>query len=83
MISPSQAAFVEGKWIVENTVLAHEVVHTMRKHKSKASLMIQKLDLKKAFDRMEWSFLDLVLEAWGISNPFRELIYSWFFFFFW
>lgn len=35
-----------------------------------------KLDMKKAFDRMEWTFLIRVLKARGFNERFYELIHS-------
>lgn len=32
LISPNQEAFVEGRWITENTVVAQEIVHKIKKH---------------------------------------------------
>lgn len=33
IISPNQGVFVEGKWIVENTVAAYELVHKIKSAK--------------------------------------------------
>lgn len=38
--------------------------------------MMIKIDLKKAYDRLEWSFVDKVLKLWGFSIEFRWLIRS-------
>nr|XP_048330864.1 uncharacterized protein LOC125422764 [Ziziphus jujuba var. spinosa] len=76
IISPHQGAFVKGRWIAENTVIAQELVHKIRKHKGKQSLMMIKIDLKKAYDRLEWSFVDKVLELWGFSSEFPWMIRS-------
>lgn len=58
---------MEGRWIAENTVLAQELVHKLRKHKGKNGLMLLKLDLKKDFNRLEWAFMNRALSAWGFS----------------
>ena len=76
LISPNQGAFVRGRWIAENTVVAQELIHTIKKHKGKKGLMLLKIDLSKAYDRVEWCFLDMVLQAWGFSNAFCALIMS-------
>lgn len=44
-ISPNQGAFVEGRWIAENMVIAQEIVHKVKNYKGKDGLMIIKLDL--------------------------------------
>lgn len=32
IISPQQGTFVRGRWIAENTVIAQELIHNLRKH---------------------------------------------------
>lgn len=76
IISPHQEAFVRGWWIAENTVVAQELIHKLKKHKGKKELVIMKVDLKKAYDRLEWRFINKVLEVWGFSSKIRELILS-------
>nr|XP_048336936.1 uncharacterized protein LOC125424177 [Ziziphus jujuba var. spinosa] len=71
IISPNQGAFIRGRWIVENTVIAHEVMHKIKSHKGKNSLMMIKVDLKKAYDIVEWQFLDRALVTWGFSKGFE------------
>lgn len=60
MISPNQIAFVEGRWINEDFVLAQEAVLTMNKTKSKQGWLGLKIDFPKAFDRMEWNFIEWI-----------------------
>lgn len=76
LILPNHGAFVEGRWIANNTVLAHELIHKVRKFKGKGGLMLAKIDLRKAYDRLEWSFINLVLRAWGFSDNFRKMIFG-------
>lgn len=76
IISPNQGTFVEGQWIAENTVVAQELAHKVRKHKGKNGLMLVKLDLKKAYDCLEWGFVDKALETWGFSSEVRRLIFN-------
>lgn len=38
--------------------------------------MIAKLDLKKAYDRMEWPFVNKALEAWAFSSDVRRMIFN-------
>jgi hypothetical protein len=53
IISPTQSAFLKGRSIHDNTILAHEVFHTMKGKKGNGGLMAMKLDMAKAFDSME------------------------------
>lgn len=47
---------------MENTIDAQELLHKLKKHKEKNGLMIMKLDLKKAYDRLDWAFVIKALE---------------------
>ncbi|KAH7516409.1 hypothetical protein FEM48_Zijuj10G0132300 [Ziziphus jujuba var. spinosa] len=76
IISSNQEAFIKGRWIAENTVIAQEVIHKVRSHKGKKGLMVIKIDLKKPYDHLEWRFIYKALEAWGFSSEFRWMIQS-------
>ncbi|XP_026417238.1 uncharacterized protein LOC113312716 [Papaver somniferum] len=56
MISPYQAAFVPGRDIHDNIIVAHEMIHTMKHKAGHSGTMALKLDISKAFDRIEWPF---------------------------
>ena len=49
---------------------------TLEKKKGKTGYMIIKIDLEKAYDRMEWSFVRNVLCSLGFQNATAELILS-------
>lgn len=61
--SSTQNAFVARRQIQDNIDIAHEVFHflKMRKTKCKFELGI-KLDMHKAYKRVEWDFLLVVME---------------------
>ncbi|CAN6568827.1 unnamed protein product [Malus baccata var. baccata] len=75
IISPTQNAFVVGRQIQDNIGIAHELFHflKMRKAKCKFELGI-KLDMHKAYDRVEWDFLMVVMEKLGFDSKWRSLI---------
>uniref|UniRef100_A0A803P3L4 Reverse transcriptase domain-containing protein n=1 Tax=Cannabis sativa TaxID=3483 RepID=A0A803P3L4_CANSA len=74
LISPLQSAFIPGRWIVESSILTQELVHTIKAKKGKGGLLALKLDMHKAFDRIEWSFLEKVLLCNGFDNQVCGLI---------
>lgn len=67
-ISPYQAAFLSSRQITDNIFIAHELVDTMRKNKTKSDLMAMKLDISKAFDRVEWKFIIDILKKLGFHE---------------
>lgn len=55
-ISPFQSAFVKGRIITNNYIVAHEVLHYFKKKRENKGLGL-KLDMAKAYNRMEWNFV--------------------------
>ena len=76
MVDLAQVAFVPNRWINENVVLAHEIVHNFKYTGKKKGFLRIKLDFQKAYDRMELNFLIVVLKAFGFSNIFINLIHQ-------
>lgn len=68
IISEQQSAFVIGRQIQDNIMVAHEVFHFLKHKKTgpKAYVAV-KLDLNKAYDRVCWDFLLKVLEKMGFD----------------
>ncbi|KAJ0087889.1 hypothetical protein Patl1_32319 [Pistacia atlantica] len=62
IISPSQSAFIPDRLITDNAIVAFEVMHTMNTSlKGRDGYMALKLDMSKAYDRLECSFLQSCL----------------------
>ena len=60
VVNDAQAGFVPGKHIADNILLATELIKKYTNKNISPRCMI-KVDLKKAYDSMEWSYLDTVL----------------------
>jgi hypothetical protein len=66
----SQSAFILRRWIAENQLIVHELLHSFKKRKVKGGFMALKLDLQKAYDRLNWNFLQTVLNNFGFHDTF-------------
>lgn len=42
---------------MDNMIITQEIIHTMSKKKGKIGFMAIKIDLEKAYDRLEWHFI--------------------------
>ena len=76
IVDPAHVAFMPNRWITENMALAQEVVHSFKKTQKKKGFLGVKLDFQKAYDRLEWNFLIIVLKAFGFSAKFTSLIHQ-------
>ena len=69
LISPSQAAFVPGRFITDNILLASEVLHCLkRRTRGRIGDVALKLDISKAYDRVDWGFLQFILRTMGFAE---------------
>lgn len=53
IISPNQLAFVPDRWIGENVLLANESFHSMKIKKGVRGIVGIKVDMQKAYDRVD------------------------------
>ena len=62
LIIEHQRAFTKSHLISDNVLVAFESLHSMQNHKSKKDgYMVVKLNMSKAYDRVEWSFLEAIM----------------------
>ena len=70
----NQSAFVAHRHTHDNIIVTQEVFHYMRlKKRGKKYELALKLDMNKAYDHVEWDFLEVVLRIMG----FEEIWIGW------
>lgn len=75
IISESQAAFVEGRLISDNILIAHELLHALdSRNKCSEEFLAIKTDISKAYDRVEWSFLEGAMRTLGFAESWIKLV---------
>jgi hypothetical protein len=73
-ISPFQTAFVPGRHIQDNSILAHEMLHTLKSKRGRGGFMVVNIDMEKAFNRMEWNFLLSISQKLGFQDKWINWI---------
>jgi hypothetical protein len=77
IISPEQSAFIPGRLITDNVLVAFETLHTMDSClKAKEGFMALNLDMSKAYDRLEWDFLEATTRKLGFASRWIHLLMS-------
>jgi hypothetical protein len=71
-LSEEQLGFLKGRQILDAVGVAQECIHSIKTKKQQAILL--KLDLKKAFDSVNWNFLHLILIQSGFGTSFTNWI---------
>ncbi|XP_062100654.1 uncharacterized protein LOC133806581 [Humulus lupulus] len=75
VIYDEQSAFLPGRLITDNSMIGFECVnHLKRCVKSKTGAFALKLDMSKAYDRVEWSFLCSLMRKLGFHEKLISLV---------
>lgn len=74
VVSETQSAFVPGRLITDNALIAYECLHTIRKQRVKKPFFALKIDMMKAYDRVEWSYLHQCLTKLGLAPSWIDTV---------
>ncbi|XP_047942726.1 uncharacterized protein LOC125189497 [Salvia hispanica] len=73
IIAPNQSGFIKGRLLSDNVLLAKELFHEIWKGVTSPN-MVLKLDMEKAYDRVQWPFLLKILKKMGFSDRWVKFI---------
>ncbi|EEE59033.1 hypothetical protein OsJ_10782 [Oryza sativa Japonica Group] len=75
IISVTQSAFIPERLITDNALIAFECIHHIQKETSAGKqFCAYKLDLAKAYDRVDWDFLRGALTKVGFCSTWVEWV---------
>ncbi|GAU38028.1 hypothetical protein TSUD_395880 [Trifolium subterraneum] len=74
-VSQEQSAFVEGRSILDNALIATEVIHALkRKTQGRRGELALKIDISKAYDKVNWGFLRGVITKMGFTDVWIQWV---------
>jgi Reverse transcriptase (RNA-dependent DNA polymerase) len=65
LVDPTQTAFIKERYILDNVLAASEIIHSTKRDKTHGVFL--KIDFKKAYDRINWDFIQEILMSMGFA----------------
>ena len=60
--------------IIDNVLIAFEAMHCIDQRRGKEALMAVKLNMSKAYDRVEWSYLEAMMRRMSFNEKWISLM---------
>ena len=76
IIAEEQSVFIPGRLITDNVLVAYECIHSMRRKRGKQGWCAVKIDMIKAYDRVEWEYLEGIMRQLGFHDRWISLVMS-------
>ena len=74
LIGPAQTSFVPRRHIIENVIVAEEIIHSINNKGDKTGQMAIKVDLEKTYDHLSWDFIHETLGVIGLPRDLIRII---------
>ena len=65
LVGENQSAFIAGRQMIDGPLIANKVISWLRKSKKPGVFL--KIDFQKAYDMIDWHFLDAVMKQLGFG----------------
>ncbi|CAL1384096.1 unnamed protein product [Linum trigynum] len=72
LVLDTQTAFTGGRMIQDNIILVNEILHNFKNRRTSGNWdMMMKLDMRKAYDLVDWDCLEAILQAYSFDGKWR------------
>ncbi|GJT48009.1 hypothetical protein Tco_0974166 [Tanacetum coccineum] len=73
VVSDNQSAFIPGRRISDNILITQELMHNYHRNRGSPRCAF-KIDIQKAYDTVDWKFLENILIKFGFHNTMVKWI---------
>ncbi|XP_062089424.1 uncharacterized protein LOC133795956 [Humulus lupulus] len=73
LVAETQSGFIKGRSIGQNVLICQDLLKHYGRRNCKPSC-IMKMDIRKAFDTLDWDFLEEMMKAFGFPSKILQLI---------